>query len=152
VLLICAVAQTGAGAGPSTAVAPKGKLRIAFLLGPIYASATGFADGVAEQIIAALSRCTWLFVIARNSSFSYKGKDGCVRSGASSVCATCWREAFGNRLRITGQLVEASSGAHIWADRFEGDISDVFDLQDRITESVVGAIEPKLHHGLFDRD
>jgi TolB-like protein/Flp pilus assembly protein TadD len=114
-----------------------------------------FANGVAEEIITALSRCTWLFVIARNSSFSYKGKDVDVRQigrelGVRYVLEGSVRRA-GNRLRITGQLVEANSGAHIWADRFEGDIGDVFDLQDRITESVVGAIEPKLQLAEIDR-
>jgi TolB-like protein/Flp pilus assembly protein TadD len=114
-----------------------------------------FANGVAEEIITALSRCTWLFVIARNSSFSYKGKDVDVRQigrelGVRYVLEGSVRRA-GNRLRITGQLVEAHSGAHIWADRFEGEISDVFDLQDRITESVVGAIEPKLQLAEIDR-
>ena len=114
-----------------------------------------FGDGVAEEIITALSRCAWLFVIARNSSFSYKSKDVDVRQigrelGVRYVLEGSIRRA-GNRLRITAQLVEASSGAHIWADRFEGDVSDVFDLQDRITESVVGAIEPKLQLAEIER-
>jgi TolB-like protein len=114
-----------------------------------------FADGAAEEIITALSRCTWLFVIARNSSFTYKGKDVDVRQigrelGVRYVLEGSIRRAA-NRLRITGQLVEANSGAHIWADRFEGDISDIFDLQDRITESVVGAIEPKLQLAEIER-
>ena len=114
-----------------------------------------FANGVAEEIITALSRCTWLFVIARNSSFSYRGRDVDVRQigrelGVRYVLEGSVRRA-GNRLRITGQVVEANSGAHIWADRFEGDITDVFDLQDRITECVVGAIEPKLQLAEIER-
>ena len=114
-----------------------------------------FADGVAEEIITALSRCTWLFVIARNSSFTYKGKDVDVRQigrdlGVRYVLEGSIRRAA-NRLQITGQLVDANSGVHIWADRFEGDKSDVFALQDRITESVVGAIEPKLQLAEIER-
>ncbi len=114
-----------------------------------------FANGVAEEIITALARCTWLFVIARNSSFAYRGEDVDVRQigrelGVRYVLEGSVRRA-GTRLRITGQLVEASSGAHIWADRFEGEISDVFDLQDRITESVVGAIESKLQLAEIER-
>jgi len=114
-----------------------------------------FAEGIAEEIITALSRCTWLFVIARNSSFTYKAKDVDVRQigrelGVRYILEGSIRRAS-NRLRITGQLVEANSGAHIWADRFEGDMSDVFDLQDRITESVVAAIEPKLQLAEIER-
>ena len=114
-----------------------------------------FADGMAEEIITALSRCRWLFVIARNSSFSYKAKSVDVRQigrelGVRYVLEGSVRRS-GNRLRITGQLVDATSGVHIWADRFEGEISDVFDLQDRITESVVGAIEPTLQLAEIER-
>jgi TolB-like protein len=114
-----------------------------------------FGDGVAEEIITALSRCTWLFVIARNSSFTYKGRSIDVRQigrelGVRYVLEGSVRRA-GNRLRFTGQLVDATSGAHIWADRFDGEMSDVFDLQDRITESVVGAIEPKLQFAEIER-
>ena len=108
-----------------------------------------FADGMAEEVIVALSRCSSLFVIARNSSFTYRGKAVDVRQvgrelGVRYVLEGSVRRG-GNRLRITGQLVDAATGSQLWADRFEGDSSDVFDLQDRITESVVGAIEPKLH-------
>jgi TolB-like protein/Tfp pilus assembly protein PilF len=114
-----------------------------------------FADGMAEEIITALSRCSWLFVIARNSSFTYKGRSVDVRQigrelGVRYVLEGSVRRA-GNRLRFTGQLVDATSGAYIWADRFEGEISDVFDLQDRMSESVVGAIEPKLQFAEIDR-
>jgi TolB-like protein len=114
-----------------------------------------FADGMAEEIITALSRCNWLFVIARNSSFTYKGKAVDVRQigrelGVRYVMEGSVRRA-GSRLRIVGQLVDATTGTHIWADRFEGETSDVFDLQDRITESVVGAIEPWLQLAEIER-
>ena len=114
-----------------------------------------FADGIAEDIITALSRCSWLFVIARNSSFTYKGKIVDVRQigrelGVRYVLEGSVRRA-GNRLRFTGQLVDTMSGSHIWADRFDGDVSDVFALQDRMTESVVGAIEPKLQLAEIER-
>lgn len=107
-----------------------------------------FADGMAEEVITGLSRCKWLFVIARNSSFIYKGKAVDVREigrelGVRYVLEGSVRRG-GNRLRFTGQLVDATSGAHIWADRFEGDMSDIFELQDRFTQSIVAAIEPNL--------
>jgi TolB-like protein/DNA-binding winged helix-turn-helix (wHTH) protein/Tfp pilus assembly protein PilF len=114
-----------------------------------------FADGMAEEIITALSRCVWLFVIARNSSFTYKGKVVDVRQvgrelGVRYVLEGSVRRA-GNRLRFTGQLIDCSSGAHIWADRFEGTTSDVFDLQDLFTASVVAAIEPKMQLAEIER-
>jgi TolB-like protein len=114
-----------------------------------------FADGIVEDIITALSRMRWLFVIARNSSFTYKGRavdaaqigrelgvryvlEGSVRSAA-------------NRVRIAGQLIDASTGTNIWADRFEGTADDIFELQDQMTASVVGAISPKLEEAEIDR-
>lgn len=105
-----------------------------------------FADGVTEDIITGLSRVPWLFVIARNSSFSYKGLAVDIRQvgrelGVRYVLEGSVRRA-GQRLRVTGQLIEAESGAHLWADRFDGVVEDVFDLQDRITGAVVGAIAP----------
>jgi TolB-like protein/tetratricopeptide (TPR) repeat protein len=114
-----------------------------------------FADGMAEEIITALSRCAWLFVIARNSSFTYKAKAVDVRQvgrelGVRYVLEGSVRRA-GNRLRFTGQLIDSSSGAHIWADRFEGTTSDVFDLQDQFTASVVAAIEPQLQLAEIER-
>jgi TolB-like protein/Tfp pilus assembly protein PilF len=114
-----------------------------------------FADGMAEEIITALSRCSWLFVIARNSSFTYKGRAVDIRQvgrelGVRYVLEGSVRRG-GNRLRFTGQLIEATSGNHIWADRFDGDLSDVFELQDRITENVVAAIEPKLQLAEIER-
>jgi adenylate cyclase len=107
-----------------------------------------FADGMVEEIITGLSRVRWFFVIARNSSFAYKGKSPDVRQvgrelGVRYVLGGSVRKA-GNRVRITGQLVDAITGAHVWADRFDGALEDIFDLQDRVTSSVVSAIEPKI--------
>ncbi len=107
-----------------------------------------FADGMAEDIITALSRCSGLAVIARNSSFIYKGKAVDIRAvgrelGVGYVLEGSVRRA-GSRLRINGQLIDAASGAHLWAERFDGQLDDVFALQDRITESIVAAIEPTL--------
>lgn len=107
-----------------------------------------FADGMVEEITTALSRCSGLFVIARNSAFTYKGQATDIRRvgrelGVSYVLEGSVRRG-GERLRITGQLIDARSGAHLWADRFDGDRSDVFDLQDRIAGHVVAAIEPAL--------
>jgi TolB-like protein/Tfp pilus assembly protein PilF len=114
-----------------------------------------FAHGMAEEIITALSRCSWMFVIARNSSFTYKDKDVDVRQvgselGVRYVLEGSVRRAR-DRLRITGQLVDTLSGAHIWAERFEGMTSDVFELQDRVTEGVVAAIEPRLRLAEIER-
>ena len=105
-----------------------------------------FADGMVEDIITALSRFKALFVIARNSSFTYKGRAVDVKQvgrelGVRYVLEGSVRKAA-NRVRITGQLVDTATGAHLWADRFDGGLGDVFDLQDRVTESVVGAIAP----------
>jgi TolB-like protein len=107
-----------------------------------------FADGMVEDIITALSRCSGLIVIARNSSFTYKGKSVDVREvgrelGVAYVLEGSVRRA-GSRLRITGQLIDCMTGAHLWADRFDGDASEVFALQDEITERVVAAVEPTL--------
>src|SRR5258706_2431538 len=109
-----------------------------------------FADGIVEDIITALSRAHWLFVIARNSSFTYKGKSVDVKQvgrelGVRYVLEGSVRKAS-NRVRIAGQLVDATTGAHVWADRFDGALDDIFDLQDRVTVSVAGIIEPKLRH------
>jgi adenylate cyclase len=107
-----------------------------------------FADGMVEEITTALSRFKWLFVIARNSSFMFKGKAVDVkevgrRLGVRYVLEGSVRKAAG-KVRITGQLIDAVTGAHIWADRFERDLTDVFALQDEVTVAVVSAIEPKL--------
>lgn len=114
-----------------------------------------FAEGVVEEIITALSRLRWLFVIARNSSFVYKGKAVDIRQvarelGVHYVLEGSVRKAA-NRLRITGQLVEGEAGTHVWAGKFEGALEDVFDLQDRMTESIVGAIEPSVRGAEIER-
>jgi TolB-like protein len=114
-----------------------------------------FADGVVEDIIAALSRIRWLFVIARNSSFTYKDKLVDVKQvgqelGVRYVLEGSVRKAA-NRMRITGQLIDAATGAHIWADRFEGTLEDIFDLQDQMSESIVGAIAPQLELAEIER-
>ncbi len=102
-----------------------------------------FADGIAEDIITALSRFRWFFVIARNSSFTYKGRNVDVRQighelGARYVLEGSVRKG-GNRLRITTQLIEAITGNHLWAEKYDGALEDVFDLQDQITEGVLFA-------------
>jgi adenylate cyclase len=107
-----------------------------------------FADGMVEEIITALSRFKWLFVIARNSSFTFKGravdiKEVGRRLGVRYVLEGSVRKASG-KVRITGQLVDAVTGAHLWADRFERDLTDIFALQDDVTVAVVSAIQPKL--------
>ncbi|MGY3609126.1 MULTISPECIES: adenylate/guanylate cyclase domain-containing protein [unclassified Bradyrhizobium] len=107
-----------------------------------------FADGMVEEITTALSRFKWLFVIARNSSFTFKGrpidiKEVGRRLGVRYVLEGSVRKAAG-KVRITGQLIDAVTGAHIWADRFERDLTDVFALQDEVTVAVVSAIQPKL--------
>jgi adenylate cyclase len=109
-----------------------------------------FAGGMVEEIITALSRFKWCFVIARNSSFTFKGKAVDVkevgrRLGVRYVLEGSVRKASG-KVRITGQLIDAATGAHIWADRFERDLTDVFALQDEVTVAVVSAIQPKLLH------
>jgi adenylate cyclase len=107
-----------------------------------------FADGMVEEIITALSRIRWLFVIARNSSFTYKGQAVDVKEvgrelGVRYVLEGSVRKAEG-RVRITAQLIDALSGAHLWADRFDGSLEDIFDLQDKVAVSVAGVIEPAL--------
>jgi TolB-like protein len=107
-----------------------------------------FVDGMVEEIITALSRIRWLFVIARNSSFTYKGQAVDVKQvgrelGVRYVLEGSVRKA-GGRVRITGQLIDALTGAHLWADRFDGSLDDIFDLQDKVASSVSGVIEPTL--------
>jgi adenylate cyclase len=114
-----------------------------------------FTDGMVEDIITALSRFKALFVIARNSSFTYKGKAVDVKQvgrelGVRYVLEGSVRKAA-NRLRISGQLIDAATGGHLWADHFDGVLEDVFELQDRITSSVVGAIAPKLEQAEIER-
>ena len=114
-----------------------------------------FADGMVEDIITGLSRSKSLFVIARNSSFTYKGKAVDIKQvgrdlGVRYVLEGSIRRAS-NRIRITGQLIDAVTGVHLWADRFEGGVGNVFDLQDQVTASVIGAISPKLEQAEIER-
>jgi adenylate cyclase len=114
-----------------------------------------FADGIVEEIITALSRVKWLFVIARNSSFAYRGRRVDVKQigaelGVRYVLQGSVRKS-GSRVRINGQLVDASAGLQIWADRFDGELADVFDLQDQVTMRVVGEISPKLEEAEIER-
>src|SRR5207344_1943400 len=114
-----------------------------------------FADGIVEDIITALSHFKALFVIARNSSFTYKGRAVDVKQvgrelGVRYVLEGSVRKAA-NRVRITGQLVDTATGAHLWADRFDGGLGDIFDLQDQVTESVVGAIAPAVERAEIER-
>ena len=114
-----------------------------------------FADGVVEDIISALSHIRWLFVIARNSSFTYKGRAVDVKQvgrelGVRYVLEGSVRKAA-NRVRITGQLIDATTAAHLWADRFEGTLDDIFELQDQMSASVVGAIAPQLERAEIER-
>jgi len=107
-----------------------------------------FADGITEDIITALAQYRWLFVIARNSTFTYKGRAVDVKQvarelGVRYVLEGSIRKA-GARVRVTGQLIEAETGTHLWAERYDRDLADIFALQDEITHSVVGAIEPEI--------
>lgn len=114
-----------------------------------------FADGVVEDIVTALSRIRWLFVVARNSSFTYKGRAVDVKQvgrelGVRYVLEGSVRKAA-NRVRITGQLIDATTGAHLWAERFEGTLDDIFALQDQVAASVVGAMAPQLERAEIAR-
>jgi TolB-like protein/class 3 adenylate cyclase/Tfp pilus assembly protein PilF len=114
-----------------------------------------FADGMVDEIITSLSRFPWLIVTARTSSFEYKGQNIDVREiarklGVRYILEGSVRKA-GHRVRIIGQLLDAVSGAHLWADRIDGDLDDIFDLQDKVTENVVGAIEPRLRLAEIER-
>src|SRR5437763_11973633 len=107
-----------------------------------------FADDIVEEITTAIARFPWLSVIARHSAFAYKGKAVDVRQvarelGVRYVLEGSVRKA-GNRVRITGQLIDSGTGAHLWADRFDGSLGDVFELQDKVASSVAGVIEPAL--------
>ncbi|HJT15377.1 MAG TPA: BTAD domain-containing putative transcriptional regulator, partial [Dongiaceae bacterium] len=114
-----------------------------------------FADGMVEEIITALSRMRSLIVIARNSSFHYKGRSISAKQvgrelGVRYILEGSVRKAA-NRVRITGQLIEAEAGATLWADRFDGNLEDIFDLQDQMTARVIGAIAPKLDEAEIER-
>ena len=153
-----AVRATTAGAGAGAAAADSEMPSIAVL--PFENLSGGsdqdfFADGISEDIITALSKFRWLRVMARNSSFGFKGQAMDVRDigkslGVRYVLEGSIRRA-GERVRITGQLVDASDGAHIWADRFDGVISDIFELQDQVSRDVICAIEPSLRQAEIDR-
>ena len=114
-----------------------------------------FADGMVEEITTALARMGWFFVIARNSSFVYKGRAIEIKQvgrelGARYVLEGSVRKS-GNRVRITGQLVETENGHHVWAERFDATLEDIFELQDRIAESIVTAIEPNVRRAEIER-
>ena len=149
--LVSERSEAGEGISPAAALALPDKPSIAVLP---FQNMSGdpeqeyFADGMVEDIITALSRIKWLFVTARNSSFSYKGQSPDVKQvgrelGVRYVLEGSVRKA-GGRVRITAQLIDAPSGAHLWADRFDGSLEDVFDLQDKVASSVAGVIEPAL--------
>jgi TolB-like protein/class 3 adenylate cyclase len=114
-----------------------------------------FVDGMVDEITTAIARLPWLFVIARNSAFTYKGRPVDVKRvarelGVRYVLEGSVRKA-GNRVRITGQLIDTATGAHIWADRFDGALDDIFELQDQVASAVAGAIEPKLRQSEIER-
>jgi adenylate cyclase len=114
-----------------------------------------FADGVVEDIITALSRVRWIFVIARNSSFAYKGQTRDIRKIGGELGVRYVLEGSSaksrNQVRINGELIMAETGRNLWADRFDGELSDIFNLQDRIIASVVSAIEPQILSAEIDR-
>ena len=114
-----------------------------------------FADGMVEEIITALSRNKQLFVIARNSSFTFKGRAVDIKQVARDLGVRYVLEGSvrksGNRIRIAGQLIDAASGAHLWADRYDGALEDVFELQDQVAASVVGAIAPSVTQAEMER-
>ncbi|CAN5155012.1 adenylate/guanylate cyclase domain-containing protein [soil metagenome] len=114
-----------------------------------------FADGLVEDLITSLSKIPGLFVIARNSSFAYRGGSLDIRKVASELGVRYILEGSvrkaANRVRITGQLIEGAGATHVWANKFEGTVEDIFDLQDRLTESIVGAIEPSIRQAEIER-
>lgn len=141
-------AQPASSAKPSIAVLP-------------FANLSGnpeqeyFSDGITEDVIAGLARLHWLFVIARNSSFTFKGKAVDAKEIGGRLGVRYLLEGSvrrdGERVRIACQLIDAATGHHLWSDRFDGMLRDVFELQDRITASVIGAIEPRLRHAEIER-
>jgi len=147
----CRALPTAAIESPSTALPLPDKPSLAVLP---FQNLTGdaeqeyFVDGMVEEITTAIARLPWLFVIARNSAFTYKGKPVDVKQvarelGVRYVLEGSVRKA-GSRVRITGQLIDTTTGAHIWADRFDGALDDIFELQDQVASSVAGAIEPEI--------
>ena len=114
-----------------------------------------FADGIVAEIITGLSRIKWLFVISRNSTFIYKGKPIDVKTvgrelGVRYVLEGSVRRS-GDHVRVTGQLIETETAAHVWADRYDGTLGDIFTLQDEMTMSVIGAVEPTLRKAEVER-
>ena len=107
-----------------------------------------FADGLTEDIITSLSKVRWFFVIARNSTFAYKGTSPDIRTVAQDLGVRYVLEGSvrkgGSRIRLNAQLIDGTTGNHIWAERYDRDISDIFEVQDELTQTVVGAIEPQL--------
>jgi adenylate cyclase len=150
--------RTGAATAPELALALPDRPSVAVLP---FQNMSGdveqdyFADGMVEDIITGLSRIKWLFVIARNSSFAYKGKPVDVKQAGRELGVRYILEGsvrkMANRVRVTGQLIEAESGRHVWADRYDRTIDDVFALQDDLTMSVVSAIEPSLRQAEIER-
>jgi adenylate cyclase len=114
-----------------------------------------FVDGMVEEITTAIARLPWLFVIARNSAFTYKGRPVGVKQVAQELGVRYVLEGSvrksGNRVRITGQLIDTTTGAHIWTDRFDSTLDDIFELQDQVASNVAGAIEPKLRQSEIAR-
>ncbi len=157
---LAASAQLAAGAAaePSTQLSQAERPSIAVL--PFQnmsgdAEQDYFADGMVEDILTGLARIKWLFVIARNSSFAYKGKSIDVKQAGHELGVRYVLEGsvrkMANRVRVTGQLVEAETGRHIWADRYDRSLDDVFALQDELTMSVVAVIEPSLRQAEIER-
>ena len=114
-----------------------------------------FADGMAEEITTALSRCKGLFVIARNSAFTYKGKAVDVRQVGRDLGVRCALEGSvrkaKNRVRLTGQLIETETGTHLWAERYDRSLEDIFAVQGELSLSLIGALEPALRKAETDR-
>lgn len=148
------------GPGAEEPASPPARRPIMLVVLP-FANMTGdaeqeyFADGITEDLTTALSHLRWFAVIARNSAFTYKGRAVDVRQvgrelGVGYALEGSVRRA-GGKVRITAQLCEAETGRHVWAERFDGDLADIFDLQDRVTEAVVGAIEPSLRLAEVER-
>ncbi len=106
------------------------------------------ADGISEDLITALSKIRWFFVIARNSTFTYKGQAVEVTQVAKELGVRYVLEGSvrrsGNRVRVTAQLIDATTGRHVWAERYDRDLADIFELQDEMTQTIVGAVEPEL--------
>ena len=151
-----AAPAAGDGLGPAPAAADKPSIAVL-----PFQNLSGdpaqeyFADGMAAEITTAIGRAPWLFVIARNSSFTYKGKTADAQQVARELGVRYVLEGSvtkaGNRARITAELIDAASGAHIWGERFDGTLDDIFELQDRVASGVVGAIEPRLRLAEVER-